>query len=734
MAKIIVTNDFVPREGIRLDNPSVAAVPGESQVRAGEKQLQAAERLLQNSIQNKARSGSVAAAHAAFALKAKRSRDNALANNAHSSAMAEFVIKSNERLNTKLDDKGNPTFEQIPKDLMDIGLDISKRYSKNLDPDAAPLFHDAFAGFISDRLPSILDESRRQQVDFTRASLSKTMDTLKSTAITDDFTNFPMYERQTSKVLAAAIADGSISSVEAESMSQKFRGEVAVNNLNKIIFNDPKKALDILKNSSPEDLGLTGGEYSSGLITAEQRNIQMQKELARKEEKEQAKKAALNLSVSTQLASRASYEYEQGRLGDEDLQKIESDMWTSPDLPPDAKMSMQEQFARSRDKKYKEAIEGANLASLVASGDVEGLSTLKGEEKNKGFSSMLEAIEQTRGQEVTLTERMNLLADTKTEIPQETDRLKSISLGGDAESVIEAGKSLMLLEDKNLAQYAALEGTTEGNILLSAYEKNRYNGMDPEEAVKSAREEQLAPHSAEKNAKIANVFKNAVEGGTMKAILDNVVTSQSDITPFARTDIAAEMEDIAMRTFRGELQRANGNAIIAKKITEKRLKQQVGITQLTKAMQQEDLANTEGNWKIPFTDTNINPIDTVVGTLTYYPPEMIIPDVDYLKYDLKKSTDGLLPEGLTEEDVGYTYVDNPNMPNGVYAYALHFTGKDKIRYPLKDENGQQAYFIVDPRDYQAYKAEREGVKQAQVQEKAQNIQDGNYMPMPPRGE
>lgn len=373
MAKILVTNDFVPREKIALDNANVGAVVGQALVRAGENQKQAADRLLANSKQEIAKIQAASAAHADFEAKAKRARNNSLANNTYATAMQEYVLKANDRMSQKVDDNGNPTFEKLPEDLMKLGVELSNKYGRNLDPEAAPLFNQAWAGFIADRLPNVLEESRRQQLDFSKASLSKTLDTIQSNAQVDKFANFHLYERQVKDVLANAIADGTLPATEAVNLQNKFRGEVALGNANKLIFEDPAKAIEVIKSSSPADLGLTGGEYSQVYMAAHQQFVADTKakavEAKRLESEKQAaqrtKSADYNAKTAAGVKS-AILDLEAGRI--DSLGDIQTQLVKDPNVDPTTKLELDNIIKEASDRHLKQSAGVSTVMEMTSQG------------------------------------------------------------------------------------------------------------------------------------------------------------------------------------------------------------------------------------------------------------------------------------------------------------------------------------------------------------------------------
>lgn len=174
-------------------------------------------------------------------------------------AMAEAKQK---RYESTVDEKGNPSYNSLIKDMETIGTEImNKASSKIIMSDARDSFRMKFAENITNELVLAGQETRKQQIGFARAGLDEGINALREAAINDNPSNVGIHEQSLIEMLDTQLAGGSISPEERGELLRQSTQDIRKGQWRKRIDGNPVQALANLEGATPEDFGLLQSNY-----------------------------------------------------------------------------------------------------------------------------------------------------------------------------------------------------------------------------------------------------------------------------------------------------------------------------------------------------------------------------------------------------------------------------------------------------------------------------------------
>lgn len=646
-----------------MANPGAAVAAGEAIARAGESGKQAAARLYNDAEQQQAKVQAAHAAFAAFTINTRRAKNNALVNSQITQAASEYNSAAEERAKNRIDNYGKPTFDKLPEDMTAIADKVYRKYSAGLDEAQSSMFNSNWTKFVSERAPSIYKEAAKQQVEFSKASLSTSLEQAAQAATKDDFTSFPIYERQVNDILRNAIADGTISALDAVKMQADFKSNVALPNINKMIVLDPDKALFELTNASPADLGLSAEQHGNALVSAQQSAIQKQERDARKKEveanKEQKKYETMaGLSVET-----AIQDFKAGRVND--LTPVVAEMLADTRLPEDTKQSLILAIRKTEDQANADGMAVSTIMAKNSKG--ESLHEFSSGEIDKAYEEMVKTT-----QPQSLQAEAELVVPFQAPVPMYQKKLESTILGPNDEAGADAVASYERVLKSGNAN--VLKGMDSQAVAVANYAMDlvKYNQQDPAVAMKQAKETILNMDKETRSILEAEAFNISLE--EVDTYMNKAAGGLNSIPiigmflPDASIKLTDRLE--AERLFRRNYVMQNGNKEAAARLTITQMSQAYGTTKVTKA---------------------------AAGTIMRYPPEQVNPGMK--PEDLRSLIAARVPEGVDIDDVtisNYKMDDlGPNYPKGSKAYMLNRVDEDGVEVPLLDpKTGVQKIVVV----------------------------------------
>lgn len=664
MAKIISTDQFVPDQGINLLNPGAAVSAGEAMARAGESQKQAAGRLYNDAQQQEAK---IAAAHAAFAtftINTRRAKNNAIVNASLTNAAKEFNNRVSERAKKQFDNYGQPTFDKLKEDVDVITSDIQRKHGTGLDEAQSTAFNANWNKFIADKTPSIFEEASRQQVQFSKASLSSSLAHAAEAATTDKFTNFPIYRNQVSDILRNAIADGTVSATEAEGMLAKFKTSVALPNINRMIVVDPARALTELANSAPDDLGLDAQQYGQALVSAQQNAIQKKVRDDKKAEVDANKQQKERETLTSIGVDQDIQNYKSGRV--KDLTATKAAVMSDIMLPEDTKQRLLLDISKAEDQDLKDNQAITEILDLNGKG--ESLYKFSSGEIDNAFDKQVQAMEPK-----SLVEAADIAAKFQAPVTSYQKQLESSLLGpNDAKAADAAMAYDRVMKTGNVQ---VLKGMDSKAVEIANYAADliKYNQEDPAMAMKHAKEAILNMNPEVRKILETEAYNMGVEevGGYLQKATGglNALPIIGMFLPDANIKITDQIE--AEQLFRRNYVSQNGNPDAAARLTLQQMSNTYGKTGVTKAAS---------------------------GTVMRHPPEKVNPALgtEGVRAILSK----ILPPDVDVDNVtlsNYKLEDlGPNHPKGSKAYPVYQINEDGEEVPVIDPRTKSQKILIVP--------------------------------------
>jgi len=693
MPKLIQDNQFVQREGLRLDSLDSAAGPGNALARAGETQRSAALRLEDNADMHIQKAQQAAAAHARFREAARRSEVNSVANDAAVRASQSFMEQAAARIAKKVDKDGNPTFSTLASDLQEIGRTVGKTFGKVGDREAAAKFGQMFGAFMADRTPGILQEQRNQQVEFAKVALVRNIDSIKALGGNDDITAWPVYEEQLTGVLRDGIADGTISALEALSLEKDARSAIVEQGLNKAIWNNPEKLLSHLASGTPEDFGATAAQYNNAVEMAQAKVLDnRQKAEAEAEKKAKEAKQAHDTLLSANITGLIQ-EYDAGNV--DNLEAAKEAIFMDQSLDEGTRQEYSNKIRAAELKRQKDDSGVSKVIDSVFSGDIVAGSSKK--DIDGAYKKLVDLAAQQKGEPLTPEEEATIVKDIRGTSPAYVAKLGAVAATGTPEEKIAHARAYQYLSKENYQAVKGLDDTSKA--IYTKINQDVDAGLsDPLRAV-----EHTEKFLLDTDPKVrAEIEKTGWADGKLMA---DAVLSDADLEIDDLGETSPIRFDIA-RKYAHNLEVARGDAKVAHAMTVDQVKQSYGSTGLSEAMDGLGPMRT--------------PPEMVAGVNTGNPIEM-----EALRGDFKDTLldAANMPEGYDEDDVIITPIDIMgavvNTPEGTQAYSLSIITDDGKLLDLRKDDGELLYYAVRPGTH----ADRIVNEQAALPLKGETIQE-----------
>jgi len=261
MAKIVRANDITLNNQSRIDI-STAAREGSGLIAQGYLAQQTADVELQKrqySI-NQQISDTIDSETQKIFNESKSAYQASTLMDKMNAATESFVRGKLNRYKTTVDDKGNYTYQSLPKDIENIGNTILQNTLKEInDPEVAQQFQLRFKGYISNQKISALQEATKQQMVVGLESLDKGLGTIINQASQDNIGQMNTYYNQGIQSLKDALVGGIISKPDYEQKAEQFRLILKDKVLRNAINVDRNTAAQAL-NKPATELGITEDE------------------------------------------------------------------------------------------------------------------------------------------------------------------------------------------------------------------------------------------------------------------------------------------------------------------------------------------------------------------------------------------------------------------------------------------------------------------------------------------
>lgn len=237
-------------------------------------------------------------------------------NTAITQAQLEFNRASTQRMQQQVDENGNPTFATMVDDVAAIGEKVKSAAAANItDPEVLARFNKDFSGVVANRQLKAFDASRQQHIQFTRASISDTIQATTEMALEDDPAVTEQYVAQIESVIAEGLKSGALSPEEAQRLGSSTVENIRAGVLSNQISRNAAGILEVLQ-QDPSALGITDKtrdtlvRQAEAAVRDENRKAEAEAQLARKQltEAQNLNKGELELALIKGTAGEADIE------------------------------------------------------------------------------------------------------------------------------------------------------------------------------------------------------------------------------------------------------------------------------------------------------------------------------------------------------------------------------------------------------------------------------------------
>lgn len=638
---------------------SLAGSVGAGQAAIGQA-VSAAGRAFQNTeIGNMARQvGSMIAAEGKrYFEESKRAHQTGVYANAMREATVKFDQARMERESQVTDKHGNPTFKTLAQDIGTIGNNVIDEIAGNIiDPEVSSKFRNQFMSYVADQQIRALKVSRRQQIGFAKQSVDQGLSGLLQQATTSPVTSVPVYEGLARQLLNDSAISGVISPEERAQKESEFVTEARTASLKNAIQQDPATATVMLKEQTPEQLGLAPEKVSelNKILDAKMRSDEIQeikaKEAAEIEQNNQ--KGLVVQELEKRMEADALRE-------DELLSSIES-------LDKQTAKQLKRKYINETKKRVAENREARDISLKVAKGEL--LFDIPPAKLDNHYKNMVESQERLLGQKLNLAQKAELVSTYKGEIPLFAKEVDSSILAGTKEQAAAAIEALTYIQDRN-AHTAYNGGISKKakDIAAEAEILNQRAGFSLPEAVDKART-RIDSLTAEQRSQFDQEFRGISEFNNKNF-----------------KDTAADELGLS-KTFWFDTELSGEAATTYKHLVRDSFKE-TGNIEAAKLQAKRFMDATHGVSKINGSDE----------IYMFAPPEKLFPNIPVEKFraQIEQEATPVLPHNIMKEDVRI-FADRTTRSRSVPSYKLYYMDKELgVPVPLLNDNGTQLRWVPD---------------------------------------
>lgn len=404
-------------------------------------------------------------------------------------ATSEFLMLRDERFNSVTDDKGNPTFPTLHKDIESIGNSVmGKKLKEIADKDVQEKFKADFSTFASNQQISAMNKARSQQLEYSNKSMLQGLQALTQQSQADVPENSSTYEAQGLKLIDDAATSGIIAPEDRELVATKFSTELRKATIEKTIAEDTPKARQILAN--PENIGLPE-EVTTKLVG----------QLVAKEKSDE-----IQVKKAQELQQRELND-KQGVLAESVRKRIQTDsiredelLGLEEDLSPSAFKALKKEFVSAAEKRSKTNKQLSEVSKKLSEGM--SIDDVSPSLIDRHFDMLSSSAEFELGRPLRLAEKAEIANTYKGRIRGFSKELNNSVLSGDTDRASDAVNAYTYLRDSNSK---ALEGNSFTNKAMAVAELaelySERAGMSAEASLEKARDVILNTTDEQKNVR-----------------------------------------------------------------------------------------------------------------------------------------------------------------------------------------------------------------------------------------
>ncbi len=215
--------------------------------------------------------------------------NTAVYSNSINQATIDYQNRFQARINETVDDEGNPTFSTLQTDVADIGRDVLEEHLNSIESaEVRAKFQQNFESYTTNQQVQSIGVARNQQLSFINESINSNVSDFATLAGASSDQDRMFFNNQVNDILDSAVASGAMTPQQRFATADSYRKEVATAQVRNQINQDPILALETLKESPAQDLGLTELERLSlqnEAQTAANRLLNSEGNLLKEEEK-----------------------------------------------------------------------------------------------------------------------------------------------------------------------------------------------------------------------------------------------------------------------------------------------------------------------------------------------------------------------------------------------------------------------------------------------------------------
>lgn len=391
-------------------------------------------------------------------------------------ATDDFIGQRDQRFSQMTDDKGNPTFPTLHKDIESIGNSVLSTKLKDInDPAVKERFQSDFSQFLSNQQISAMNTARGQQLEYSNKAMNEGLQALMQQSQADVPENASTYEAQGLKLIDEAALSGIIDPEDKDAVASEFSTELRKSTVEKAISTDTEKAKIMLAN--PENLGLSEETTTKliGQLVAKERSdeIQLKKAAALEEREIEDKRGVLAESVRKRIETDA--------IREDELLSLEED------LNPTAYKALKREFISASKKRSKENKQMSDISRKLSEG--KSIRDVSPSSIDKHFNMLSSSAEFELGRELNLEEKAEIANTYKGRLRGYSKELNSSLISSNPTRAADAVNAYTYLRD---SKSKALEGNHFTNKARSIAELSELYaeraGMSAEDSIDKARD------------------------------------------------------------------------------------------------------------------------------------------------------------------------------------------------------------------------------------------------------
>lgn len=639
-------------------------LPGDRAVQTGARQSSAGVSSIaatQSRISNDMRNH-----NQAYMEAAEADNDEIMYNLAMNKATETLTASSNERYGQTVDDNGNPTHTALPEDIGKLSEAAKKEASKHLlNPRVARRFEADFKAFSDNQVSIARSTARKQQLDFSRATLSKTLDSNSRQAVLLNPQQLGEYEANARRALDSALAAGSISNQEHFQLATNFTETVRKESYRNLIQGDPEATLAQLRNSNPLDIGISKANLEALIYEAEGAvSDKLYAAEAAQDKKKAAEDNHRNLVISQQNLA-----IERGELG-------ASDILQSIDVLGELEVNKQLlRLEKSRDTESKKVQTFSNISEVIGAGGDLSSHNFAAKDIEAHFQDALEGTAE-EGSQPSLSQKAAVAVTYKgVAVPSVNKELAHAAQFGDEDKLGEALQNYEFLKNED---GASVQGLSRADIqafesMADMVENTSVPIGEIIEDVRdrvykrdnAAREQRVQEFTSEKSKRNGSYTLSKIDGMIKDVFDDQVFGGNYDIVPGMSVKVQRMMEEAYIDS--GRLSEA-------------------------KRKVESDLKAFAGTSKVNGHEvTMFHPPEKTTG----FPTEVLEANLNSLVASVRPDLD---PKSVEVKSFSGTRGLFDRNGKELIQYVLHTRDQYGHEVPLTNENGVALKWTIDPNE------------------------------------